>query len=330
MGVDSAGRSADALGARGMGGAKDVARVLNFRRSSAAQKAKDKGLGVEREGLDRARLVNDTIRSSEALHPGANERGHHGGRGRRGGTRPPGRPRARTRARWPGRPRALRAPCQGMESGAKGGTPRHSRTAPDAVGVLVRLSPEERTRARQARRRRQGVGRPLPHRERTGARVERPGAAGPPARAARGGLPHRAALGRRERVGPGGGFHRAPARGDRRGAGQAWPGSPTRWSASPGPRATTGRPRRDRQDHPGDLGRGPGALPVRAGPGQRALRPARRGRRRRRPHPGRRTAQRGRGPRALPAARRAPRPVQPPDPRRGEDAHRGAGRRRDR
>ncbi len=70
MGVDSARALGDALGARGMGGAKDVARVLNFRLSPAAQKAKDKGLGVEREGLDRARLVNDTIRSSEALPPG--------------------------------------------------------------------------------------------------------------------------------------------------------------------------------------------------------------------------------------------------------------------
>jgi len=65
MGVDSAQVLSDALHARDMGGAKDVARVLNFRLSEPAQKAKDKGLGTEREGLDRARLVNDTISWSQ-------------------------------------------------------------------------------------------------------------------------------------------------------------------------------------------------------------------------------------------------------------------------
>lgn len=65
MGVDSAKALSDALAARGMGGSKDVARVLKFRLSEPAQKAKDKGLGVEREGLDRARLVNDTIAANQ-------------------------------------------------------------------------------------------------------------------------------------------------------------------------------------------------------------------------------------------------------------------------
>jgi len=69
QGVDSAKALADALGSRDMGGAKDVARVLNFRLSDPAQKAKDKGLGTEREGLDRARLVNDTIAWSRLTRP---------------------------------------------------------------------------------------------------------------------------------------------------------------------------------------------------------------------------------------------------------------------
>jgi len=68
-GVDSAKALSDALGARDMGGTKDVARVLNFRLSDPASKAKDKGLGVEREGLDRARLVNDTIAWSQVKRP---------------------------------------------------------------------------------------------------------------------------------------------------------------------------------------------------------------------------------------------------------------------
>lgn len=69
MGVDSAKALSDALAARGMGGSKDVARVLKFRLSEPAIKAKDKGLGVEREGLDRARLVNDTIAANQPKGP---------------------------------------------------------------------------------------------------------------------------------------------------------------------------------------------------------------------------------------------------------------------
>ena len=66
-GVDSAKALQQAVQSRDLTGAKDAARVLKFRISPAAVKAKDKGLGVEREGLERARLVNDTVAAGKGL-----------------------------------------------------------------------------------------------------------------------------------------------------------------------------------------------------------------------------------------------------------------------
>ena len=172
MGVDSAQALSDALGARDMGGAKDVARVLNFRLSPAAEKAKDKGLGVEREGLDRARLVNDTIASVE--------RGARTGR-RRGTPRRPRTPRRR--ATPPGAPERSAGPVAGTAPSAEGAVTRDEMQGKGHTARLGRHPTGGRPGAgesggaggaRRARRRRQGVGRPLPHRERTGAPLSAP------------------------------------------------------------------------------------------------------------------------------------------------------------
>jgi hypothetical protein len=65
QGINSVKALGDAVQLRDLDGAKDVARVLKFRMSPSALKAKDKGMGVEAEGLERARLVNDTVAAAK-------------------------------------------------------------------------------------------------------------------------------------------------------------------------------------------------------------------------------------------------------------------------
>ena len=60
-GHDSAAALSRAVNARSLDGARDPARVIGFRLSPAAEVAADKGAGVEAEGVEVARLINDSM-----------------------------------------------------------------------------------------------------------------------------------------------------------------------------------------------------------------------------------------------------------------------------
>jgi len=72
-GTDSAAVLQRAVEERSLRGARDAARVLAFRLSPTASSVADKGAGVESEGPEVARLINDTLRGNrkrDATRPG--------------------------------------------------------------------------------------------------------------------------------------------------------------------------------------------------------------------------------------------------------------------
>jgi hypothetical protein len=69
-GQDSAAALHRAVHARSLEGARDPARVIGFRLSTSAESAADKGAGVEAEGVEVARLINDSMANNRHAHKG--------------------------------------------------------------------------------------------------------------------------------------------------------------------------------------------------------------------------------------------------------------------